>query len=104
MNYSRFTIWLGVLVLTLVAGCVLAATHPPTGVPPAPTEPVLVSTGEPQSQWQVVVPQPKVGEKLRMAAFFNESFGLTGGAGDAGKARYTSDGGQTWTMADSSGG
>jgi hypothetical protein len=39
-----------------------------------------------------------------MAAFLNENFGIIGGAGDVGKARYTSDGGKTWTVADSSGG
>ena len=104
MKYARLTILLGVLVSALVAG--LGARSHPAGnsAPPAPTEPAVVPTVEPQSQWEVVVPQPKVGEKLRMAAFFNESFGLTGGAGDVGKASYTSDGGQTWTMADSSGG
>jgi len=83
MKYARLTILSGVLVFVLVAGLVLAAA---------------------QAQWKAVDPQPKVGEKLRMAAFFDESFGLTGGAGDPGKARYTSDGGQTWTQADTSGG
>jgi len=101
MKYARLTILLGVLVSALVAGWVLAATPPATSAPPAPA---VVPAAEPQSQWEAVVPQPKVGEKLRMAAFFNESFGLTGGAGDVGKARITSDGGQNWAMADSSGG
>jgi hypothetical protein len=83
MKYARFTILLGVLVSTLVAGCVLAAT---------------------QAQWKVVVPQTNVVEKVRMAAFVNEKLGFTGGAGDVGKAHYTSDGGKTWAVADSSGG
>jgi len=94
MKSTRFIILLGVLVSTLVAGCVLAATQLPTGV----------TTEKPQAQWKVVVPQTLFAEKLRMAAFFNENFGLTGGAGDVGKAKYTSDGGKTWTTADSSGG
>jgi hypothetical protein len=94
MKSTRFTILLGVLVSTLVAGFVFAATQPPTDVP----------TEKSQAQWKVVVPQTLFAEKLRIAAFLDENFGLTGGAGDIGKAKYTSDGGKTWTMADSSGG
>ena len=86
MKYARFTILLGVLVSILVAGWVPAATE------------------ESQEQWKVILPKTNVGDKWRMAAFLDENFGLTGGAGDAGKARYTSDGGKTWTVADSSGG
>jgi hypothetical protein len=104
MKYAGFTILLGVLVSTLVVGWVLAATTAPTGVPPASTEPLVVPAEESQAQWAAVVPQPKVGQKVRMAAFLDENFGVTGGAGNVGKAHYTSDGGQTWTMADSSGG
>jgi hypothetical protein len=94
MKYARFSILVGVLVSTLVAVWVFAAAHPPAGVP----------TVEPQTQWKVVVPQTLFAEKLRIAAFLNENFGITGGAGDVGKASYTSDGGKTWTTADSSGG
>ncbi len=83
MQSTRFTILLGIFVSTLVAGCVLAASQP---------------------QWKVVVPQTLFAEKLRIAAFLNENFGITGGAGDIGKAKYTSDGGKTWVTADSSGG
>ena len=87
MKYARFTVLLGLLVLTLVAGCA-------TGV----------ATEKSQAQWQVVIPQTVFAEKLRIAAFLNEDFGLTGGAGDIGKADYTLDGGKTWATADSSGG
>jgi len=83
MKYGRFTILLGVLMSILVAGYSLAAN---------------------QAQWKVVVPQTLFAEKLRIAAFLNENFGITGGAGDIGKADYTLDGGKTWTTADSSGG
>jgi photosystem II stability/assembly factor-like uncharacterized protein len=41
---------------------------------------------------------------VRMAAFLDAQVGFTGGAGDAGKVHYTTDGGQTWTLAESSGG
>ena len=87
MKYARFPILLGVLVLTLVTGCA-------TGV----------ATEKSQAQWQVVIPQTVFAEKLRIAAFLNEDFGLTGGAGDIGKADYTLDGAKTWGTADSSGG
>ena len=83
MKSARFTILLGVLVSTLVASYVLAASP---------------------AQWKEVVPQTLFAEKLRIAAFLNENFGLTGGAGDIGKADYTLDGGKTWATADSSGG
>lgn len=83
MKYARLTVLLGVLVLILVAGFVLAAT---------------------QAKWDVVIPQTLFAEKLRVAAFLNEDFGLTGGAGDIGKASVTKDGGKTWTQVDSSGG
>jgi len=81
MKYARFIVLFGVLVSIMVVGCVFAA-----------------------AQWEVVDPQPKLGEKWRMAAFLNEKTGFAGGAGDIGKARGTDDGGQTWTVADSSGG
>ncbi|MBN1834113.1 MAG: hypothetical protein JW896_18595 [Deltaproteobacteria bacterium] len=63
-----------------------------------------VPAEEAQAQWQVVVPQTLFAEKLRIAAFLNEDFGVTGGAGDIGKADYTLDGGKTWATADTSGG
>lgn len=87
MKYAGFIVLLGLLVLTLVAECA-------TGV----------VTEKSQAQWQEVVPQTVFAEKLRIAAFLNEDFGLTGGAGDIGKADYTSDGGKTWGTADTSGG
>jgi photosystem II stability/assembly factor-like uncharacterized protein len=50
------------------------------------------------------VHQKKAEQPVRMAAFLDETFGVTGGATGAGKAHYTTDGGATWTMAESSGG
>ena len=82
MKYTRFAILSGVLVSTLVVGCMLASA---------------------QSKWEIIIPQSNFGEKLRSTAFHNENFGVTGGAGDVGKARYTSDGGKTWHQAPSSG-
>jgi hypothetical protein len=87
MKYARITFLMGVLVLTLVAGLATA-----------------LAAEKSQAQWQVVVPQTVFAEKLRIAAFLNENFGLTGGAGDIGKADYTRDGGKTWGTADTSGG
>lgn len=83
MKCARVAILLGVLLSILVIGCALAAA---------------------QSQWEVVIPQKNVGDKLRVAAFYDQNFGVTGGAGDVGKASYTTDGGKTWAQSDSSGG
>jgi hypothetical protein len=87
MKYARFSVLSCLVMLTLVAGCA-------TGV----------ATEKSQAQWQVVIPQKVFAEKLRIAAFLNEDFGVTGGAGDIGKADYTVDGGKTWATADTSGG
>jgi photosystem II stability/assembly factor-like uncharacterized protein len=57
----------------------------------------------PKGEWQVAF-QTKVEQPVRMAAFFDETFGVTGGATGAGKAHYTTDGSGTWTMAEDSGG
>ena len=57
-----------------------------------------------QAQWKEVIPQQLFADKLRIAAFHNENFGFNGGAGDMGKARFTSDAGKSWIQAESSGG
>jgi hypothetical protein len=82
MKHTRLTILSGVLVSTLVVGCMLASA---------------------QSKWEILIPQSNFGAKLRATAFHNENFGVTGGAGDAGKASATTDGGKTWAQAASSG-
>ena len=83
MKYARFTIVFGVLAAILTIG---------------------LATAVAQSEWKAVIDHKVFNEKIRFAAFFNADFGLTGGAGDIGKARYTLDGGKTWTQVDSSGG
>ena len=82
MKHTRFTILLGVMVFALVVGCMLASA---------------------QSKWEIIIPQSNFGAKLRSTAFHNETFGVTGGAGDAGKASVSTDGGKTWHQAPSSG-
>jgi photosystem II stability/assembly factor-like uncharacterized protein len=67
-----------------------------------PTEAPVVPTEEPKA-WEVVL-QTKVEQPVRIAAFLDETFGVTGGATGAGKTHYTTDGGATRTMAESSGG
>ena len=86
MKHTSFIYFLGVVLITLITGC--------TSVP----------TKEIQARWKVVVPQQLFAEKLRIAAFYNENIGFNGGAGDLGKARFTSDGGKSWVQAESSGG
>ena len=84
MKHARIILFFSVLVLALITGSVCSAAE--------------------QANWKVVVPQKVFAEKLRIAAFFNENFGLNGGAGDIGKARFTMDGGESWIQAESSGG
>ncbi|MFC1975890.1 hypothetical protein ACFLXQ_05790 [Chloroflexota bacterium] len=104
MRYLKISVLLTVLASIMMAGCTPAATPPPpTDVPPAPTEPPVVPTEEPRAQWEVIL-EKRVDQPARITAFLDETFGVTGGAGGAGRAHYTTDGGQTWTMAESSGG
>lgn len=87
------------ILLTLVAisvgGCAPAVTPPPATVVPTQAE-----SADP---WQVVL-QRDIEQPMRVAAFLDESFGLTGGPADVGRASVTADGGQTWTLAKSSAG
>ncbi len=66
------------------------------------------STGEvkvavPDGNWSAIL-QPEIKQTVRMAAFLNESFGVTGGYSSTGKTHYTNDGGATWTKNEESGG
>ena len=86
MRHTRLVILFGVLVFALIVGSMPASA---------------------QSKWEIIIPQSnfgeKLGAKLRATAFHDEKFGVTGGAGDAGKASFTTDGGKNWAQADSSG-
>jgi len=117
-HHSMATI-IGLLILLLpvvLLGCTPAAASAPadpTAVPVEPTAPPTVpptapptavpTEEEPVSGWEEVS-RGEVSQPVRMAAFLNETFGVTGGATGAGKAHYTADGGATWTLAESSGG
>jgi photosystem II stability/assembly factor-like uncharacterized protein len=76
------------LLPTSLVGCASPAA-------PLPTEPVGV--------WEEVSRVP-VAQPVRMGAFLDGTFGITGGSTGAGKAHYTTDGGDTWTLAEDSGG
>ncbi|RPI24447.1 MAG: hypothetical protein EHM70_21295, partial [Chloroflexota bacterium] len=102
---------LAVWVSTLLAGCaspttqVPAPTQPPaptpTQAPPPPTDtPVVFETLEP---WELIF-EKDVDHPVRMAAFIDQNFGLTGGANMEGQAHLTTDGGQTWTQGTNSSG
>lgn len=82
-----------ILILAVVGGCAPAATPPP-----ATTAPTQVENAD---LWQLVL-QRDIEQPMRIAAFLDESFGLTGGSADVGRAHVTTDGGQTWTLAESS--
>ncbi len=53
--------------------------------------------------WELIM-QLTVVQPVRMAAFFDENFGVTGGFSGRGKTNVTTDGGKTWTLSESSGG
>jgi photosystem II stability/assembly factor-like uncharacterized protein len=102
---------IGLLALLASAvGCAPMATPPPAAPTQVPVEPTAaaVPTQAPtqaaaESLWEVVR-ETRVEQPVRMAAFLDETFGLTGGANYEGRAHYTTDGGQTWTMAETSSG
>jgi photosystem II stability/assembly factor-like uncharacterized protein len=88
--------WLiALLFLALIGGCAPATTPPLATVIPT-------QVGD-TSPWKVVL-QADVEQPMRIAVFLDESFGLTGGSADVGRASVTADGGQTWTLAESSAG
>ena len=99
---------LGLLALAaavaLAAGCAPQATPAPTSTaPPKATDAPTDVPPEPETTraWEVVA-EGEVEQPMRMAAFLDESTGFTGGAGDGGRAHKTTDGGETWTLIESS--
>jgi hypothetical protein len=98
---------LALLLASLLAACCMPATSPSlTEPPPAATGPPVeptVPTEEDSGLWEAVL-DLEVEQTLRMAAFLDDKVGYTGGEATEGRAHYTADGGQTWTMAESSGG
>ena len=99
---------LGLLALlaavVLAAGCTSQATPTPAStVPPKATDAPTDAPAEPETAkaWEVVA-EGVAEQPMRMAAFLDENTGFTGGAGDGGKAHKTTDGGQTWTLIESS--
>lgn len=96
MRHFLLTVLAGIIVLSL-SGC--SSLTKKSG-----DERVSISKETTQAQWKVIIPKMKAGDKFRMAAFNDEKFGITGGAGDTGKAHITTDGGKTWNIAATSGG
>jgi photosystem II stability/assembly factor-like uncharacterized protein len=56
-----------------------------------------------ENPWNVII-DTKVKQPVRMAAFLNESFGITGGFSGKGKTHRTLDGAESWTKSEPSGG
>lgn len=99
---------IGLLTLLLpvsLIGCAPAAAPAPAAEAEAQveTEPTATPGVEAAEGWQVVL-EAHVEQPVRMAAFLNDTFAVTGGATGAGRAHHSTDGGQTWTRADDSGG
>lgn len=102
--------YLGALLLPLAAGLLLVGglvgcARTPAALPSSPTDPpadtAVPAPVEDESLWKVAL-QMAVEQPMRMAAFLDDKVGFTGGEADAGRAHYTTDGGATWTMAETS--
>lgn len=94
MKDSLLIIVLVLLSLVAVAGCAPAAATPVPVATPAPA----AAAGD-ANLWKVAQ-QVKVQHATTVAAFLNDTFGIT--AGYAGEIHYTADGGQTWPRAKNS--
>jgi hypothetical protein len=103
MKYGKY---LGALILLLISG-MIGCTPTPAALPlsstDAPADTAVPAPPENDSPWEVIV-EANVEQPVRMAAFLDEQVGFTGGAGAAGTAQYTTDGGQTWTPSEAGGG
>ena len=95
LNMKRLPLALFTLLLLglLTAGCASATARPEVTAAPGTTQD--------NGPWKIVL-QKEIEQPMRVAAFLDGSFGITGGPSDPGRAHYTTDGGETWTMAESS--
>ena len=84
-----------VLLISLsIAGCALLPARLKAAATPG--------TAQDTRPWKIVL-QREIEQPMRVAAFLDGGFGVTGGPSDPGRAHVTTDGGETWTMAESSG-
>jgi len=93
MKHSLLTL-LVLLVSLSTAGCALLPARLEAAATP--------DTAQDTLPWKIVL-QREIEQPMRVAAFLDGGFGVTGGPSDPGRAHYTTDGGETWTMAESSG-
>ncbi len=97
MKGSKLMVSLILLSLVSAAGCAPAATPPPATATVAPaSEAPAPAAAKDTSSWKVVQ-QMKVKHATTVAAFLDDTLGIT--AGYAGEVHYTADGGQTWPRA-----
>jgi photosystem II stability/assembly factor-like uncharacterized protein len=108
MRYTRIFIFLMILVSVSITGCATTVSSTSSEVSQVEVDSATMaeaeaapSQAEESGAWEVVL-QTEVEQPVRMAAFLDENFGLTGGANSAGRVHVTTDGGQAWTMAESS--
>ena len=86
----------------LFSGCNFTSETPTPELSIAlPTE---TATPEPIEPWEVVLELEGVEQAVRLAAFYDDKLGFTGGADSAGRFHSTHDGGQTWLASDTSSG
>jgi hypothetical protein len=92
-----------VILSGAIAGCAPGSTDPEDGAGniAEATNTAPAPTVQAAGRWEIVL-EKRIEQPLRIAAFLDKTFGLTGGPSEPGMAHYTTDGGQTWTMADNS--
>jgi hypothetical protein len=82
------------VVMLCLPGCAVGSGGAKSGA----YEPMKPVEG---SSWELVF-QRETAEPVRIAAFLDGRFGVTGGPSEAGKARFTADGGLSWSPSDGS--
>lgn len=107
----KITYIFGLILLVFLAGCTSPVANEPApeaGQPvepvqyqPTPVPPADLEIHDEKTGWELVR-EMKIERQVRMAAFLNENFGLTGGPNTPGIARTTKDGGANWTVAGNS--
>jgi len=93
VKHSLLTL-LVLLVSLSTTGCALLPAHLEAVATPEAAQDTL--------PWEIVL-QREIEQPMRVAAFLDGGFGVTGGPSDPGRAHVTTDGGETWAMAESSG-
>jgi hypothetical protein len=101
LGLSALPLVTSLLLMVGMVECTSAPAAPPPSSTELPADTAAPAPAEDATLWEVVL-QTEVEQPTRMAAFLDDKVGFTGGEADPGKAHYTTDGGATWTLAETS--